>query len=77
MEPKDHELKPWKVETFKIYNDPDFEDKLVDLVGLYLNPPERTVAFSVDEKTQCQALDRTQASLPIRPGRAGAMTHDY
>ena len=73
----DHNLKPWKVETFKISNDPRFEEKLVDVVGLYMNPPERAVVFSFDEKTQCQALDRTQPSLPLRPGRAGTMTHDY
>ena len=72
----DHNLKPWKVTTFKISNDPRFEEKLVDVVGLYLNPPERAVVFSFDEKTQCQALDRTQPSLPMKPGRAGTMTHD-
>jgi transposase len=74
---RDHELKPWKVDTFKISNDPYFEEKLVDVVGLYLNPPERAVVFCFDEKTQVQALDRTQPSLPIKPGRAGTMTHDY
>jgi transposase len=73
----DHNLKPWKTETFKLSTDPDFERKLVDVVGLYLNPPERAVVFSFDEKTQVQALDRTQPSLPMRPGRAGTMTHDY
>jgi len=73
----DHNLKPWKVDTFKISNDPRFEEKLVDVVGLYLNPPARAVVFSYDEKTQCQALDRTQPSLPLKPGRAGTMTHDY
>ena len=73
----DHNLKPWKTETFKISNDPEFERKLIDVVGLYLNPPERAVVFSFDEKTQVQALDRTQPSLPMRPGRAGTMTHDY
>jgi transposase len=73
----DHGLKPWKVETFKISNDPRFEEKLVDVVGLYLNPPSRAVVFSFDEKTQCQALDRTQPSLPMKRGRAGTMTHDY
>ncbi len=74
---RDHHIKPWKVDTFKISNDPRFEDKLVDVVGLYNSPPERAVVFSFDEKTQCQALDRTQPSLPMRPGRAGTMTHDY
>ena len=73
----DHNLKPWKVETFKVSNDPRFEEKLVDVVGLYLNPPTRAAVFCFDEKTQCQALDRTQPSLPIKPGRAGTMTHDY
>jgi len=73
----DHNLKPWRVDTFKVSTDPDFERKLVDVVGLYLNPPERAAVFSFDEKTQVQALDRTQPSLPMRPGRAGTMTHDY
>jgi len=68
-----HDLKPWKVDTFKISNDPRFEEKLVDVVGLYLNPSARAVVFSYDEKTQCQALDRTQPSLPLKPGRAGTM----
>jgi len=74
---KARNLKPWKVDTFKLSNDPDFESKLVDVVGLYLNPPERAVVFSFDEKTQCQALDRTQPSLPMIPGRNKTMTHDY
>src|SRR5271154_5737260 len=74
---KDHNLKPWKVDTFKISNDPRFEEKLVDVVGLYVNPPARAVVFSFDEKTQCQALDRTQPSLPMKAGRAGTTTHDY
>jgi transposase len=73
----DHGLKPWRVDTFKVSNDPRFEEKLVDVVGLYLDPPARAVVFSFDEKTQCQALDRTQPSLPMKPGRAGTMTHDY
>ena len=66
---KARNLRPWQVETFKLSADPDFEAKLVDVVGLYMNPPERAVVFSFDEKTQCQALDRTQPSLPIKPGR--------
>jgi len=70
-------LRPWLVETFKLSNDPDFEAKLVDVVGLYLDPPERAVVLCVDEKTQTQALDRTQPSLPLKPGRAGTVTHDY
>ena len=74
---KARNLKPWRVDTFKLSNDPDFESKLVDVVGLYLDPPERAVVFSFDEKTQCQALDRTQPSLPIKPGRNKTMTHDY
>jgi transposase len=74
---KDHNLKPWKVDTFKISTDPNFEAKLVDVVGLYMNPPERAIVFSFDEKTQVQALDRTQPSLPMKPGRGGTMTHDY
>src|SRR5271170_5698087 len=74
---KDHNLKPWKVDTFKISNDPRFEEKLVDVVGLYMNPPARAVVFSFDEKTQVQALDRTQPSLPMKAGRAGTMTQDY
>lgn len=74
---RDHNIKPWKRDSFKVSNDPDFEQKLVDVVGLYLNPPERAVVFSFDEKTQVQALDRTQPSLPMKPGRAGTMTHDY
>lgn len=73
----DHGLKPWRVDIFKISNDPDFEAKLIDVVGLYLNPPARAVVFSYDEKTSCQALDRTQPSLPMTRGRAGTMTHDY
>lgn len=70
-------LRPWRVDTFKLSNDPNFEAKLVDVVGLYLDPPERAAVFSFDEKTQCQALDRTQPSLPIKPGRGRTMTHDY
>jgi transposase len=74
---QDYNLKPWKVTTFKVSTDPDSEAKLIDVVGLYLDPPERAVVFCFDEKTQVQALDRTQPSLPMRPGRAGTMTHDY
>jgi transposase len=74
---KDHGLKPWKVDAFKVSTDPHFEEKLVDVVGLYLNPPERAVVFSFDEKTQIQALDRTQPSLPMKKGRGSTMTHDY
>jgi transposase len=70
-------LKPHQVKTFKLSNDKRFEEKLVDVVGLYLNPPENAIVLAMDEKSQIQALDRTQASLPIKPGRAGTMTHDY
>ncbi len=71
------DLKPHLVETFKLSNDKRFEEKLVDVVGLYLNPPEKAVVLCMDEKSQIQALDRTQASLPMKKGRAGTMTHDY
>jgi transposase len=74
---KDHGLRPWKLDTFKVSTDPRFEEKLVDVVGLYMNPPERAVVFSFDEKTQVQALDRTQPSLPMKKGRGTTMTHDY
>lgn len=70
-------VKPWQTDTFKVSTDPDFEAKLVDVVGVYLDPPERAVVFCFDEKTQVQALDRTQASLPMRRGRNATMTHDY
>lgn len=65
------------VKTFKVSNDPHFAEKVIDVVGLYLNPPDHAIVVSVDEKTQIQALDRTQKSLPIYPGRCGTMTHDY
>jgi transposase len=74
---KAHGLQPHRVETFKISQDPQFVEKLHDVVGLYLCPPERAVVFSVDAKTQIQALDRTQPGLPLKKGRAGTMTHDY
>jgi transposase len=74
---KARKLRPWKVETFKLSNDPHFEAKLVDVVALYMDPPERAAVFCFDEKTQCQALDRTQPSLPLKAGRAKTMTHDY
>lgn len=70
-------LKPHLHRTFKLSNDPNFESKLIDVVGLYLNPPEHAMVFSVDEKSQIQALDRTQPGLPIKKGRCGTMTHDY
>jgi len=70
-------LKPHLVRTFKVSNDPHFAEKLVDVVGLYLDPPEHALVLSVDEKSQIQALDRTQPSLPLKKGRCGTMTHDY
>jgi transposase len=70
-------LKPHLVKTFKLSNDPKFEEKLIDVVGLYLNPPDNAVVLCMDEKSSVQALDRTQASLPMKKGRAGTMTHDY
>jgi transposase len=72
-----HGLKPHRVATFKLSNDPRFAEKLEDVVGLYLNPPEHAIVLSVDEKSQIQALDRTQPGLPMKKGRAGTMTHDY
>ena len=65
------------LETFKVSSDPKFAEKLVDAVGLYLDPPEHALVLSVDEKSQIQALDRTQKSLPMFPRRLGTMTHDY
>ncbi len=70
-------LKPHRARTFKVSNDPQFVDKLIDVVGLYLNPPERALVLCVDEKSQIQALDRTQPGLPLKKGRCGTMTHDY
>lgn len=71
------DLKPHRLKTFKISNDPHFADKVVDVVGLYLNPPDNAIVLSVDEKTQIQALDRTQPLLPLRPGQIERRTHDY
>ncbi len=70
-------LKPHLTKQFKVSNDPAFEEKLHDVVGLYLSPPENAVIFCVDEKSSIQALDRTQPGLPIKTGRCGTMTHDY
>ncbi len=70
-------LKPHRVESFKVSNDPLFADKLEAIVGLYLNPPEHALVLSVDEKSQIQALDRTQPGLPLKKGRCQTMTHDY
>lgn len=70
-------LKPHLTHGFKVSNDPLFEEKVTDIVGLYLDPPERAVVLCVDEKSQIQALDRTQPGLPLKKGRAATMTHDY
>src|ERR671929_617052 len=72
-----HGLKPHRVRTFKLSKDPKFVDKVLDIVGLYVNPPEHAIVLSVDEKSQIQALDRTQPGLPMKKGRCGTMTHDY
>jgi transposase len=72
-----HGLKPHRVESFKLSNDPHFIDKLEDIVGLYLDPPEHALVLCCDEKTQIQALDRTQPGLPLKRGRGKTMTHDY
>ena len=72
-----HHLKPHRIETFKLSRDPKFLDKMTDVVGLYLNPPQQAIVLCVDEKSQIQALDRTQPGLPIKKGRCGTMTHDY
>jgi transposase len=74
---KQHNLKPHLVRTFKISRDQQFVEKLHDVVGLYLNPPARSLVLCVDEKSQIQALDRTQPGLPMKKGRCGTMTHDY
>ena len=74
---KQHNLKPHLVRSFKLSRDKHFVEKLVDVVGLYLNPPDKSLVLSVDEKSQIQALDRTQPSLPLKKGRCGTMTHDY
>ena len=74
---KEHGLKPHLTRTFKLSNDPKFAEKVVDIVGLYLNPPDKAVVLCIDEKSQIQALDRTQPGLPMKKGRAETMTHDY
>jgi len=74
---KAHGLKPHLVKTFKLSNDKHFVKKVTDIVGLYLDPPDKALVLAVDEKSQIQALDRTQPGLPIKKGRAGTMTHDY
>jgi len=72
-----HRLQPHRVKTFKLSRDPRFIEKLVDVVGLYLNPPDHALVLCCDEKSQIQALDRTQPGLPLKKGRCGTMTHDY
>jgi transposase len=72
-----HNLKPHLSRTFKLSRDPKFTEKLTDVVGLYLNPPQKALVLCVDEKSQIQALDRTQPGLPLKKGRCGTMTHDY
>jgi transposase len=74
---KQHNLKPHLVKTFKLSRDKRFVEKLYDVVGLYLNPPDKSLVLCVDEKSQIQALDRTQPGLPMKKGRCGTMTHDY
>ncbi len=71
------DLKPHRLRTFKISNDPHFAEKVCDVVGLYMNPPDNALVLSVDEKTQIQALDRTQPKLQLRPGQVERQTHDY
>src|SRR5207244_12547771 len=71
-----HNLKPHLSRTFKLSRDPKFIEKLTDVVGLYLNPPQKGIVLCVDEKSQIQALDRTQPGLPLKKGRCGTMTHD-
>ena len=71
------DLKPHRIKTFKISNNPDFAQKVIDVVGLYLNPPSHAMVLCVDEKTQIQALDRTQPGLPLSAGKIGSRTHDY
>lgn len=70
-------LKPHRVEIFKLSTDPHFDEKFIDVCGLYLDPPENAIVLCMDEKTSIQALDHTQPSLPMKKGRGGTMTHDY
>src|SRR3954452_6979439 len=74
---RSHNIKPHRTETFKLSRDPKFLEKLTDVVGLYLNPPDQAMVLCVDEKSQIQALQRTQPGLPLKKGRSGTMTHDY
>lgn len=72
-----NDIKPHRVRTFKLSNDPRFEEKFWDVIGLYLNPPDQALVLCCDEKSQCQALERTQLGLPLAPKRPRTMTHDY
>lgn len=74
---RSHNIKPHRTKTFKLSRDPKFVEKLTDVVGLYLNPPDQAIVLCVDEKSQIQALNRTQPGLPLKKGRCGTMTHDY
>jgi transposase len=74
---RSHNIKPHRTETFKLSRDPRFLEKLTDVIGLYLNPPDKAIVLCIDEKSQIQALDRTQPGLPLKKGRCGTMTHDY
>src|SRR5271157_99776 len=74
---RSHNLRPHRTKTFKLSRDPKFLEKLTDVVGLYLNPPDKAIVLCVDEKSQIQALNRTQPGRPLKPGRCGTMTHDY
>jgi transposase len=74
---RSHNIKPHRTKTFKLSRDPKFLEKLTDVIGLYLNPPDQAIVLCVDEKSQIQALNRTQPGLPLKKGRCGTMTHDY
>ncbi len=73
----DYDIRPWQTETFMFSTDPELEAKVRDVVGLYLDPPAHAIVLCVDEKSQIQALERTQPSRPVRPGRPEQRTHDY
>ena len=74
---RSHNIKPHRTKTFKLSRDPKFLQELTDVIGLYLNQPDKAIVLCVDEKSQIQALDRTQPGLPLKKGRCGTMTHDY
>ena len=77
LDKRSHGLQPHRYRQFKLSSDPNFVGKLRDVVGLYVDPPAHAIVLSVDEKSQIQAFDRTQPSLPMKKGRMGTMTHDY